>query len=81
MEFSMKHFFSKFDHIRRFLQIWSHILKKSLMENFIFCVVIARKKTRKCKDIFLLINTLFTKMYSALTQLLLLTSQQDNIYL
>ena len=52
-EFSMKHFFSKFDHIRRFLQIWSHILKKSLMENFIFCVVIARKKARKCKDIFL----------------------------
>ena len=25
--------------IRSFLQIWSHLLKKSLMENFIFCIV------------------------------------------
>ena len=27
------------DQIRNFLRIWSHILKKSLMENFIFCAV------------------------------------------
>ena len=39
MKFSMKDFFSKADQIRSFLQIWSHLLKKSLMENFIFCVV------------------------------------------
>ena len=25
--------------MRRKLQIWSHLLKKSLMENFIFCAV------------------------------------------
>ena len=31
---SIKDFFSKFDQIRSFLQIWSHLLKKSLMENF-----------------------------------------------
>ena len=35
--FSIKDFFSKCDHIRRKLHIWSHLLKKSLMENFIFC--------------------------------------------
>ena len=39
MKFSIKDFFSKCDQIRKFLRIWSHWLKKSLMENFIFCVV------------------------------------------
>ena len=32
-------FFSKLDQIRRKLQIWSHLLKKSVIENFIFCTV------------------------------------------
>ena len=36
MKFSIKNFFSKCDQIRRFLGIWSHLLKKSLMENLIF---------------------------------------------
>ena len=36
MKFSIKDFFSKCDQTRRKLQIWSHLLKKSLMENFIF---------------------------------------------
>ena len=31
MKFSIKDFFSKYDQIRSFLQIWSHLLKKSLM--------------------------------------------------
>ena len=39
MKFSIKDYFSKCDQIRRNLQIWSHLLKKYLMENFIFCVV------------------------------------------
>ena len=34
--FSIKDFFSKCDQIRSFLRIWSHLLKKSLMENFMF---------------------------------------------
>ena len=39
-EFSIKDFFSKCDQIRSFLRIiWSHLLKKTLMENFIFCKV------------------------------------------
>ena len=40
MKFSNKDFFSKCDQIRSFLRIWSHLLKKSLMENFIFCAVL-----------------------------------------
>ena len=38
MKFSIKDFFNKCDQIHSFLRIWSHLLKKSLMENFIFCV-------------------------------------------
>ena len=40
MKFSMNDFFSKCDQIGRKLRIWSHLLKKSLMENSIFCAVI-----------------------------------------
>ena len=36
MKFSTKDFLSKCDHLS-FLRIWSHLLKKSLAENFIFC--------------------------------------------
>ena len=36
---SMKDFFSKCDQIRKKLRIWSHLLKKSLMENFSFWAV------------------------------------------
>ena len=42
MKFSIKDFFSKCDQnpqqdqIRHFLRIWSHLMKKFLMENFIF---------------------------------------------
>ena len=37
MKFSIKGFFSKCDQIHRKIWIWSHLLKKSLIENFIFC--------------------------------------------
>ena len=40
MKFSIKDFFSKCDQIYRNLQIWSHLLMKSLIEYFIFCVVL-----------------------------------------
>ena len=38
LKFSIKDFFSKCDQIRSKL-IWSHLLKKSSTENFIFCAV------------------------------------------
>ena len=34
--FPLKGFFSKYGQIRREVRNWSHLLKKSLMENFIF---------------------------------------------
>ena len=39
MKLSITDFFSKYDQTRNFLQIWSHLLKKSVMENFAFCAV------------------------------------------
>ena len=44
-KFSIKDFFSKCDQIRSFLQIWSDLLKKSLMENFTFCAVSILQET------------------------------------
>ena len=40
MKFSNKDFFSKCDQIAKKLQIWSHLLKKPIMESFIFCALI-----------------------------------------
>ena len=39
MKFFINDFFTKCDKIRRFLRTLSHLLKKSAMENFIFCAV------------------------------------------
>ena len=39
-EFSIEDFFCKCDQIRSILGIWSHLLKISLMENFIFYAAI-----------------------------------------
>ena len=39
MKFSIQDFLRKCDQIRSFLRSWSHLLKESLMENFIFCAV------------------------------------------
>ena len=47
MKFSIKGFFSKYDQIRSFLRIWSLLLKKSLMENFIFCAVYSKDIRRR----------------------------------
>ena len=45
MKFSIKDFVSRCGQIRRKLRIWSHLLTKSLMGNFIFCAVyISHKK-------------------------------------
>ena len=45
MKFSGKDLFSICDQIRSYLHIWSYLLKKSLMENFIFCAVIGLRKS------------------------------------
>ena len=45
-KFFIKDFFCKCDQIPSFQRIWSHLLKKSLMQNFIFCAVC---NCSKCK--------------------------------
>ena len=39
MKFSIMDFFIRCDQTHRKLQIWSHLLRKSFTENFIFCTV------------------------------------------
>ena len=50
MKFSIKEIFSKWDQIRRKLRIWSHLLKKSVMENsiFFFFFFFAVKAFKRC---------------------------------
>ena len=47
MNFPIKDFFSKCDQIPRKLRIWSHLPKKSVMKNFIFCAVVISNITIK----------------------------------
>ena len=55
MRFFIKDFFSKCDQIRRKLRIWSHLLKKSLMENFIFCAAPQQSNDIDC-GVYLCVN-------------------------
>ena len=50
MKFSIKDFFSRCDQIRKKLLIWSHLLKKSLLEKFIFCARKCLHKTFRKKN-------------------------------
>ena len=62
MKFLIKDFFSKYDQILSFIQIWSHLLKKSLMENLIFCAVFVNCKTLNIPRTFRVIFWKNTKM-------------------
>ena len=48
MKFSIKDLFSKCDQICGKLRIWSYLLKKTLMENFIFRAVLLTIVARLC---------------------------------
>ena len=52
MKFSIKDLFSKCDQIHNFLRIWSHLLTKSLMENFIFSLVCMEAPTGKSLQLY-----------------------------
>ena len=64
MKFSMTDFFSKCDQIRSFLRIWSHLLKKLVMENFIFYTllfqsnVVTQNMMFLIKSVVALVNTM-----------------------
>ena len=47
MKFPIKDFFSKCNQIRRKLRIWSNLLKKPLVENFIFLCSVPLKTLEK----------------------------------
>ena len=40
VKFSINDFFSKCNQIRSILRIWTHLLNKFLMKNFIFCAML-----------------------------------------
>ena len=44
IKLSIKDFRSKYGQIRGKLRIWSHLLKKPLIENFTFCVLVVSIK-------------------------------------
>ena len=50
LRFSIKDFFSKCDQVHSFLRIWSHLLEKSLVENFIFCAMLIILNFSKLSD-------------------------------
>ena len=49
MKFSIKNFFGKCDQICKKLY-WSSLLKRSLMENFVFCAVDVVKSIKNLKE-------------------------------
>ena len=75
-KFLTKDFFSKCDEIRRKLRIWSHLLKKSLVENFIFCAVMYGKVVKR-RDVFrnlsIIYDVYFLRKY--LTKLLTISAK------
>ena len=85
MKISIKDFFSKCDQIRRKLRIWSHLLKKSLMGNLIFCAVYdscfrwIQYKTKHCVIMIILLYYLQCKSPHSI-QMRESTDQKDSKY-
>ena len=74
MKFSIRDFFCKCDQMHRKLRIWSHLQKKSLMENFIFCPVRGKSSLQEyrkaqCLDLFYL--TFISMIFFFLSQVLI----------
>ena len=63
-EFLFKDFFIKCDQIRRILQIWSHLLKKSLIENFIFMQCKILTVWAKYKGVFRIMLNIYDGTFS-----------------
>ena len=67
MKFSIEDFFSKCDQTCSLLRIWSHLLEKSLMENFIFCV--GKLECPQSRDLmYLLFYRLFENLYKTVAK-------------
>ena len=75
MKFSIKDFFRKCDQVLNFLRIWLHLLKKSLMENFIFCAV--SSQWEKIIKILSKIRSIFSKLIQ--TNIVLKAKSAENM--
>ena len=64
MKFSIKDIFIKCGQICRKLLIWSHLLNKSLMENFIFCSVTLFSKRKMGKIFFPSLRPVISQNYN-----------------
>ena len=65
MKFFIKDFFSKCDQILKKLRVWSHLLKKSLMENFIFfCSVTFNPNRDKIKVVYAIMTNFMESLCS-----------------
>ena len=77
MKFSSKDIFSKCYQIRRKLRIWSHLLKKFLIENLISCAVLMSRNSGLLKTFFLLLLSSSSKIHICRRQKsVLLTSNE-----
>ena len=69
MKFSIKHFFSKCDQIRRKLRIWSHLLKKSLMKSltnlYFLCSTTKYRKIPKTWNVLMKMQFLYLSSLSS----------------
>ena len=65
MKSFIKDFFSKWDRIRRKFWIWSHLLKKPLMKNFIFCAAILPLFEKELLIIIITLIIILTKAFEA----------------
>ena len=63
MKFSTEDFFNKCDQIRSSLWIWSHLLKKSLMKNFIFCALKNKQQVRSANVVSRLFKSVRKEKY------------------
>ena len=62
MNFSIKDFFSKCDQIRRKWDIWSHLLKKSLMEKLHFLCSVIDNRSHNILTLLIYLHNKFDKI-------------------
>ena len=78
MKFSIKDYLCKCDQIRRKSLVWSHLTKKSFMENFIFCATIVNYK--KIKFRLILIYRFSSLIYSGLGAIPKLRNAENRVF-
>ena len=83
MKCFIKDFFSKCDQIGSFLRIWSHVLKKSLMENSFYAVYNTHERSIVCSESVMsslcwsLIFVLILSWWSLISEKLFLSVSND----